>query len=380
MLSSAIIMFTLDKTSTLSRARRGAIQTAHGVIQTPFFMPIATRGAIKTITAAEAGELGAQIILSNTYHLNLRPGVELLKKSGGLHGLMNWQGPILTDSGGYQVFSLAAMRSLSEEGVIFKDPSDGAMHSLTPEKVIDIQKAIGSDIMMALDECPAWPSTPEAMQTSVDLTSRWAKRAYDYRQQQIEAGSIASGRHHLFAIVQGGTFLDLRRRSLSALSTIPFDGYALGGLAVGEPREEMYRILDEIAPLMPTDKPRYLMGVGKPQEIVQAVKFGIDMFDCVIPTRHARHGQVFVFKDRTKLEGDTFFEALNLGGERFTSDFKPLDEDCTCSTCKNHTRAYIRHLFKTNEILGMRLATVHNVRFYLELMEIIRKQVEEGTL
>lgn len=373
-------MFNLQSISKVSRARRGTLQTAHGVIQTPFFMPIATRGAIKTIAASEAGELGAQIILSNTYHLNLRPGVELLKQSGGLHGLMNWQGPILTDSGGYQVFSLAAMRTLSEEGVIFKDPIDGATHTLTPEKVIDIQKAIGSDIMMALDECPAWPSTHEAMLTSVDLTSRWAKRAFDYRQKQIEAGEIASGRHHLFAIVQGGTFLDLRKRSLEALSAVPFDGYALGGLAVGEPREEMYRILDEIAPFMPENKPRYLMGVGKPQEIVQAVKYGIDMFDCVIPTRHARHGQVFVFKNREKLEGDSFFEALNLGGEKFTADFKPLDSECHCYTCKNHTRAYMRHLFKTNEILGMRLATIHNVRFYLELTEIVRKQIEEGKL
>lgn len=350
-------------------------------------MPIATRGAVKTLTTAEMSELGAQIILSNTYHLNIRPGVELLDKAGGLHNFMNWTGPILTDSGGYQVFSLAKMRKISDEGVKFKDEVEGKTHLLTPENVIDIQLAIGSDIMMVLDECPALPCTREDMQKSLDLTHAWAKRAFDYRQSLIAHGSIEFGRHQLFGIVQGGTFEDMREQSASALKEIDFDGYAIGGLAVGEEREDMYKILEAVTPLLPEDKPRYLMGVGKPEEIVFAVKQGVDMFDCVIPTRHARHGQVFVFTNRSNVGADVpagsaadWYQTINLTNANLAEDFSPLDPDCTCFTCRNHTKAYLRHLFATNEMLGYRLASLHNVRFYLELMSLIRKAIEAGEL
>lgn len=371
----------LKQTSAKSRARRGVLTLPHGQVQTPCFMTIATRGAVKTLTADEVKDLGAEIILSNTYHLFIRPGTELLKAAGGLHGLMGWRGPILTDSGGYQVFSLSGMRKITEEGVKFKDETDGGRtHELTPEKVIDIQTAIGSDIMMVLDECPAHDMKREDLIASIDRTSRWAKRAFNHRASLIESGTIPSGRHNLFAIVQGGTDEELRKYSLEALKQIPFDGYALGGLAVGEPREEMYRTLEAITPLLPADKPRYLMGVGKPQEIVKAVKEGVDMFDCVIPTRHARHAQLFVFKNREDFNDDGFYETMNITTEPFTNDLSPIDAHCACYTCKNHSRAYLRHLFKTNEMLAYRLATVHNVRFYLELMEGIRKQIENGVL
>ena len=373
-------MYNLIKQSGISKARRGELKTAHGTIQSPFFMTIATRAAVKTLTTADMKDLGAQIILSNTYHLNIRPGTDLLQKAGGLHDFMNWQGPILTDSGGYQVFSLSSMRKMNDEGVTFKDDISGDKYSLTPESVIDIQLAIGSDLMMVLDECPSLPATKETLKESLDLTHLWAKRAFDYREQLIDAGKIERERSRLFAILQGGTFEDLREESIEYLSSLNFDGYAIGGLAVGEPREEMYRILEKITHLMPADKPRYLMGVGKPDEIVEAVKNGVDMFDCVIPTRHARHGQVFVFHNREDLNQEGFYEALNLTNQKLIEDFTPLDENCECFTCKNHTRSYLRHLFKTNELLGMRLATIHNVYFYLELMRLIRKSIEEDRL
>ena len=372
-------MFELKQISKKSAARRGELVTEHGIIQTPFFMTIATRGAVKTLTTEEVKTLGAQIILSNTYHLNIRPGPALLEKVGGLHSFMNWQGPILTDSGGYQVFSLAKMRKVTKDGVTFKDELSGDKHFLTPEKVVDIQRSIGSDIMMVLDECPAWPCSEPEMEKSIALTTAWAKRAYDHRQKLIEEGQIKAGRHKLFGIVQGGTYLDLRKKSAEQLLDIQFDGYAIGGLAVGEPRDSMYEVLQEVTPILPVDKPRYLMGVGKPNEIVRAVKYGVDMFDCVIPTRHARHGQVFVFKNREDLESD-FFETINLTNESLTEDFEPLDKNCSCFTCQNHSKAYLRHLFKTNEILGFRLATLHNVKFYLELMSLLRQYIEEGRI
>ena len=284
-------MFQLLSSSSKSLARRGELKTAHGVIQTPFFMPIATRGAVKTLTTDEVGGVGAQIILSNTYHLNIRPGVDLLKKVKGLHNFMSWTGPILTDSGGYQVFSLSKLRKITEAGVTFRDEIEGKNRELTPENVIDIQMVIGSDIMMILDECPAWPATKETMKESIERTSRWAKRAFDYKEKTFKKKRVKKGRHLVYAIAQGGTFLDLRKQSIQDLKQYDFDGYALGGLAVGEPRDEMYKILKAVTPTLPIDKPRYLMGVGKPEEIVQAVKFGVDQFDCVIPTRHARHGQ-----------------------------------------------------------------------------------------
>lgn len=372
-------MYTLKKQSSKSNARRGELKTSHGVIQSPFFMTIATRGAVKTLTTEDMRQLGAQIILSNTYHLNMRPGVDLLNEIGGLHPFMQWDGPILTDSGGYQVFSLAKMRKLSEKGVKFKDPVSGTSYELTPEGVIDIQRAIGSDMMMVLDECPALPCTKEKMQTSIALTHRWAQRAYDYKERLIAEGAFAADRHRLFGIVQGGTDKELRKESLDTLAAIPFDGYAIGGLAVGEPREEMYEMLDYLTPLMPADKPRYLMGVGKPEEIVHAVKQGVDMFDCVIPTRHARHGQLFVFTDRTNLNGD-FYKTINITNEQYEKDFTVVDETYTDQFSFTYTKAYLRHLFKTNELLGYRLATLHNVRFYLELMALIRKAIEEDNL
>lgn len=369
-------MYKLISKSNKSKARLGELKTAHGTIQTPFFMTIATRGAVKTLTTAEMKDLGAQIILSNTYHLNLRPGVDLLKQAGGLHKFMNWGGPILTDSGGYQVFSLAEMRKVTDKGVEFKDEVSGDKHFLTPQSVIDIQLAIGSDIMMVLDECPALPSSKEIIEESLDLTHRWAQEAYDYREVLIKKGKIKRERHQLFGIVQGGTFEDLRKQSAEFLSAIPFDGYAIGGLAVGEPREEMYRVLENTVHLLPEDKPRYLMGLGFPEEIVAAVKNGVDMFDCVIPTRHARHGQVFIFKNRQDLNSADFYQTVHITNEELKDDFNPIDANCECFTCQNHSRAYLRHLFKTNEILGQRLATIHNVKFYLELMALIRRNLD----
>lgn len=374
----------LTSVSKKSAARRGILHLPHGDVQTPCFMTIATRGAVKTLSAGDVRDLGAEIILSNTYHLAARPGTDVLRAAGGLHGLMAWSGPILTDSGGYQVFSLAKFRKIDENGVKFKDEQDGSARELTPESVVDIQTAIGSDIMMVLDECPPHDMPREELMASIDRTSRWAKRAFDRRAALIEQRAIAAGRHGLFAIVQGGTDVELRKHSLAALTRTDFDGFALGGLAVGEPRQEMYRILEQVTPLLPADKPRYLMGVGKPQEIVKAVREGVDMFDCVIPTRHARHAQVFVFKDRARLgqtiTSEDFYETMNVTNERFAKDFTPLDPGCACYTCKNHTRAYLRHLFRTNEMLAYRLATIHNVRFYLELMEQVRGSIERGEL
>ncbi len=372
-------MLSIKKTSGQSAARRGEIKLAHGTVQSPFFMTIATRGAVKTMTTEELASLGAEILLSNTYHLNIRPGTELLKQAGGLHAFMRWDKPILTDSGGYQVFSLSSMRKLTQDGVTFKDDVTGTTYHLTPESVIDIQLAIGSDIMMILDECPALPATRESLEASIKLTQSWAERAAAYWKKLTEENPALRDRHKVFGIVQGGTFTELRKRSLEGLVPLGFDGYAIGGLAVGEPREEMYQTLSELVELMPADKPRYLMGVGKPEEIVQAVKYGVDMFDCVIPTRHARHGQLFAFKNRTSLEGE-FYEAINITNEKFSADFTPIDPGCSCFTCKHHTKAYLRHLFKTDEMLAYRLATIHNVRFYLELMELIRQQIEEGKL
>jgi queuine tRNA-ribosyltransferase len=380
MLKRDIFMLELKQQSKQSQARRGELTTAHGTIQTPFFMTIGTRGAVKSLTTEEVKNLGAQIILSNTYHLNIRPGTELLDTFDGLHNFMQWQGPILTDSGGYQVFSLGQHRKLSETGVTFKDPIDGNTHILTPQKVIDIQRSIGSDIMMILDECPALPATKESLASSLELTHKWAKEAIEYREQLIDTGEITRERQRMFAIVQGGTDIELRKKSIDFLAQLPFDGYALGGLAVGEPREEMYKVLEEVTSLMPANKPRYLMGLGKPEEIVKAVQEGIDMFDCVIPTRHARHGQLFVFTKREDVTQEGFYQTVNITNQQYTEDKEPIDANCACPTCKTYSKAYIRHLFKTNELLGLRLASMHNVYFYLELMRLIRKQIEENTL
>ena len=345
--------------------RTGIVRTNHGLFRTPAFMTIATRGTVKTLEAQEVKQLGATIILSNTYHLFLRPGLDVLKKHKGLHAFMQWSGPILTDSGGYQVFSLAKMRKLTEEGATFKDPLTGKVHTLTPEKVIDIQRVIGSDIMMVLDECPPYPATRGYITKSMGLTTRWALRALAYKKKK----RIRTQK--LFAIVQGGTHIDLRKRHAHELAQYNFDGFAIGGLAVGEPEKKMYAAIQAAIQFLPADKPRYLMGVGYPHQIVHAVKLGVDMFDCVLPTRNARHGNLFVWKDQ-KLKGK-FYSTINIKNEKFSHDTNPLDSFCDCPTCVTYSRSYLRHLFKINETLGQKLATVHNVRFYQKLVEVLRK-------
>ena len=349
-----MLMFKLLKTS--GSARLGTLKTAHGKIDTPFFMPIATVGAIKGLTTDEIKDSGAQILLSNTYHLHLRPGEDIVKKAGGLHKFMNWDGPILTDSGGYQVFSLSKIRKLKDDGVEFQSHLDGKKIFLTPEKAIDIQMKLGSDIMMVLDECPAADKDRKYVEKSLKLTTEWARRCKKHH----------SGKSLLFGIVQGGMHPDLRELSAEQLVKIGFDGYAIGGLSVGEPNKVMYEIIEKTVPHLPDDKPRYLMGVGTPEDILEAVSRGIDMFDCVLPTRNARHGYLFTSKG-----------VVRIRNEQYKTDFTPLDKDCDCYTCKNFTKAYLRHLFISNEILSLRLNTLHNVAFYLRLMKDIRGAIKE---
>jgi len=362
-----MLMFKLLKTS--GSARLGTLKTAHGKIDTPFFMPIATTGAIKGLTTDEAKDLGAQILLSNTYHLHLRPGEDIIKKAGGLHKFMNWNGPILTDSGGYQVFSLSKIRKLKDDGVEFQSHLDGKKIFLTPEKAIDIQMKLGSDIMMVLDECPAADKDRKYVEKSLKLTTEWAKRCQTFfnkkRRDAINRVSTAND-CLLFGIVQGGMFPDLREQSAKELVKIGFDGYAIGGLSVGEPNKVMYKIIEKTIPHLPEDKPRYLMGVGTPEDILEAVERGIDMFDCVLPTRNARHGYLFTSKGIVRIRN-----------EQYKNDFTPLDKKCDCYTCKNFTKAYLRHLFISNEILSLRLNTLHNVAFYLKLMSDIRSAIKE---
>lgn len=359
--------FQVIKKDSKSLARAGVLSTPHGKIQTPFFMPIATSAAVKTLSVDEVKKAGAQIILSNTYHLMLRPGMEVIKKAGGLHKFMNWDSPILTDSGGYQVFSLAKIRKIKEKGVEFQSHLDGSSLLLTPEKAIQIQQILGSDIIMALDECPAYPSSKKYVQESMELTSRWANRC------KLTNSRIKGLKNLLFGIVQGGTHKDLREKHARDIVTIGFDGYAIGGLAVGEPYQKMLEVLNWTVPHLPEDKLRYLMGVGLPEQIVESVKRGIDMFDCVIPTRNARHGLLYVWKNKT-LAGK-FYSELRVKNKKHIRDFKPLDPKCDCYTCQNHSRAYLRHLFMNNELLGLRLATIHNLRFYLQLMEKVRRNI-----
>jgi queuine tRNA-ribosyltransferase len=382
--------------------RTGVLMTRAGVIHTPVFMPIATKASVKHIPPEELRTLGAQIILGNTYHLWLRPGSDLIARAGGLHRFMHWDGPILTDSGGFQVFSLGARAQtrfgkngvkLTEEGVEFIDPLNGNKHFLSPEKSIEVQLELGSDIIMVLDECPSYPSTHEYVSQSLELTTRWARRCKDYfekrmteRETDAEKSSVPNKRPLLFAIVQGGVYEDLRKESARQLVSIGFDGYAIGGVAVGEPRETMKDILAWTVPMLPENKPRYLMGLGKPDEIVRAVIAGVDMFDCVIPTREGRHGRLFVWCDdisvsnakdsevlkQSLLEGD-FYETININNEQFREDFTPIDAQCDCYACTNYTRAYIRHLFSVDEPFGFHLASTHNLRFYMKLTELLHK-------
>jgi len=333
-------------------------------------MTIGTVGAIKGLIPSEVGDLGGQVILSNTYHLHLRPGEDTVQKAGGLHEFMNWKGPILTDSGGFQVFSLSGIRKLSEKGVEFQSHLNGEKIFLTPEKAIEIQMKLGSDIMMVLDECPAADQPRDYVEQSLKLTTRWAERcktAMKMAGRDAKSCVSTNADSALFAIVQGGMHPDLRKESAKQLIEIGFDGYAIGGLSVGEPNETMYKILDEVAPVLPQDKPRYLMGVGTPQDILEAVERGVDMFDCVLPTRNARHGYLYTSQGVVRIRRAEFKE-----------DFSPLDPECVCYTCKNFTKAYLRHLHVANETLGIRLKTLHNVAFYLNMMKQIREAIEAG--
>ena len=342
------------------KARAGVITTPHGEIETPVFMPVGTQATVKTMSKEELIDIGSEIILGNTYHLYLRPNDELIARLGGLHKFMNWDKPILTDSGGFQVFSLGSLRKIKEEGVYFSSHIDGSKHFISPEKSIQIQNNLGSDIAMLFDECPPGLSTREYIIPSIERTTRWAKRCVEAHQKKDIQG--------LFAIVQGGIYEDLRQKSLDELSEMDenFSGYAIGGLAVGEPREDMYRILDYIVEKCPEEKPRYLMGVGEPVDMLNAVESGIDMMDCVQPTRLARHGTVFTKDGR-----------LVIKSERYKEDTKPLDEECDCYVCKNYSRAYIRHLIKVQEVLGLRLTSYHNLYFLIKLMKDAREAIKE---
>ena len=341
-------------------ARTGRLYTGRGEIETPAFMAVGTKGTVKAVSSEELHDLGAQIILCNTYHLFLRPGHELIEELGGLHSFVNWPGPMLTDSGGYQVFSLGKFRKIKEEGVIFKSYIDGSLHQLTPDLAVEIQHALGADIIMCLDECLPYPSTREHAEQSMRMTVRWAERcqAAHLKRQSPQK---------LFAIVQGGTYPDLREECSRLLAGMDFPGYAVGGLSVGEPQESLREMIALTAPLLPEEKPRYLMGVGYPEDIVRAVAQGIDLFDCVIPTRVARNGTML-----------TSHGKINIRNARFAGDTKPPDEDCSCPTCRNYSRAYLRHLTISNEILGLRLNTIHNLSYYYRLMRRIRRAVQAG--
>ncbi|RMG50161.1 MAG: tRNA guanosine(34) transglycosylase Tgt [Gammaproteobacteria bacterium] len=339
-------------------ARRGRLSFPRGSVETPAFMPVGTYGTVKAMTPEELVELGAEIILGNTFHLMLRPGTEIIRRHGDLHDFMHWERPILTDSGGFQVYSLAGMRKITEEGVRFRSPVDGSMVELTPERSMEVQRALGSDIVMIFDECTPYPATEEEARASMELSLRWARRS-----KQAHADNPSA----LFGIVQGGMYPQLRQVSAEGLMEIGFDGYAIGGLSVGEPMDERNHILEATVPLLPDDRPRYLMGVGKPEDIVEAVRRGVDMFDCVIPTRNARTGFLY-----------TRHGLLRIRNARFADDTRPIDETCDCYTCRNYSRAYLRHLDKCGEILGARLNTIHNLHYYQQLMREIRAAIEAG--
>ena len=348
--------FTLKKTDNL--ARRGEIQFQRGKVQTPAFMPVGTYGTVKGMSPEEVEATGAEIILGNTFHLMLRPGTEIINLHGDLHDFMHWDKPILTDSGGFQVFSLGDMRKITEEGVHFRSPIDGSKVFMGPEESMQVQRSLGSDIVMIFDECTPYPATEREAEESMSLSLRWAKRSKE---------AFGDNPNALFGIVQGGMYPDLRKASLETLMEIGFDGYALGGLSVGESKEEMFHILDTTANLLPVDKPRYVMGIGKPEDLVEAVSRGIDMFDCVMPTRNARNGHLF-----------TSFGVVKIRNQRYEKDTRPLDESCSCYCCQNYTRSYLRYLDKAGEILGVRLNTIHNLHYYQSLMQSMRDAIENG--
>ncbi|MBO2591640.1 tRNA guanosine(34) transglycosylase Tgt [Shewanella algae] len=352
--------FELDTTD--GRARRGRLIFDRGTVETPAFMPVGTYGTVKGMTPEEVRATGADILLGNTFHLWLRPGEEIMRKHGDLHDFMNWQRPILTDSGGFQVFSLGDIRKITEEGVHFRSPINGEKIFMDAEKSMQIQYSLGSDVVMIFDECTPYPATHDEARKSMQMSLRWAKRSRDEFDRLENPNS-------LFGIIQGSVYEDLRDESLKGLLEIGFDGYAVGGLAVGEPKADMHRVLEHVCPQIPTDKPRYLMGVGKPEDLVEGVRRGIDMFDCVMPTRNARNGHLFV------TEG-----VIKIRNARHRDDTSPLDPECDCYTCKNYSRAYLYHLDRCNEILGARLNTIHNLRYYQRLMEGLRGAIETGTL
>jgi queuine tRNA-ribosyltransferase len=353
------ITYTLIKECPKTGARAGVLHTPHGDIETPVFMPVGTQATVKTMSPEELKEIGARIILSNTYHLYLRPGHDLIREAGGLHAFMNWDRAILTDSGGFQVFSLGALRKIKEEGVTFRSHIDGSEHFLSPEKVMEIQEALGSDIIMAFDECAPYPADRDYIKDSLARTTRWAERCKNAHTRKDQA---------LFAIIQGGMYPDLRKVSAQQLVPMDFPGYAVGGLSVGEPPELMYQMLEATVPLLPANKPRYLMGVGTADYLIEGVKRGIDMFDCVLPTRIARNGTIM-----------TRHGYLTVRNAPYARDFRPLEEGCQCYTCRNYTRAYVRHLIKTNEIFGFRLTTYHNLYVLVHFMTRIRESILNGT-
>ena len=352
------VTYELIKTDPRTKARRGRVTTPHGTIETPVFMPVGTAATVKAMRPEQVEETGAEIILSNTYHLYLRPGHEIVREAGGLHRFMNWNKSILTDSGGFQVFSLGAMRKISEEGVQFRSHIDGSKHMLTPEKSMEIQNALGSDIIMAFDECAPYPADRQYVKDSLERTTRWLKRCKDYHKN--------TEKQSLFGIMQGGMYADLRKQSAEEIVELNLPGYAIGGLSVGEPKPLMYEMLDGCVDYLPKEKPRYLMGVGSPDCLFEGVERGIDMFDCVLPTRIARHGMAMTSVGR-----------VNIKNAKYERDFTALDPNCDCYTCRNYSRAYLRHLFKADEILSSMLMTNHNIHFLVNTMKNIRKSIEE---
>jgi queuine tRNA-ribosyltransferase len=377
-------MFEVRATDKSTKARSGRLKTGHGLIETPAFMPVGTQGSVKAVSSRELRELNAQIVLGNTYHLFVRPGLDVIRHFGGLHRFMNWDGPILTDSGGYQIFSLAKLRKITEEGVHFQNHVDGTPAFISPEIAMEIQAALGSDIAMVLDECPPWPCDYNYAARSMELTARWATRCKEWKRKNAEhptsniehpteeAQSIhhqpSTGDQLLFGIVQGATFAELRKQCAQALVEIGFDGYAIGGVSVGEPEEEMMRAVESSSSFLPENKPRYAMGLGTPPQLLELIARGMDMFDCVLPTRLARNGTAFAGTG-----------TLNLKNAEFARDKNPIEQNCACPACQEYTRGYIRHLIKAEEILGLRLITLHNLHFYLDLMRQARAAIENGT-
>ena len=352
--------FEILKKDLFSKARLGRIETEHGSFSTPAFLPVGTQGTVKSLTPEELGEVGVEAILGNAYHLYLRPGHGTIERLGGLHTFIHWDRPILTDSGGYQIFSLAKLRKISEDGVTFQSHIDGSLHFLTPEKVVEIQRTLGSDIAMVLDECIPYPSPYEYTKASTSLTTRWAKKSLEQKQETDPA---------LFAIVQGGMYQDLREQSAQALVKMDFQGYAIGGVSVGEPKSLMRSVLEWTTPFLPENVPRYLMGVGTPEDILDAVMFGIDLFDCVLPTRNARNGMLF-----------TSIGKMSIKQAQYAEDERPIDETCACYTCRHYSRAYLRHLYLANEILSPRLNTIHNLYYYMNFIKITQEAIREGRL